>query len=371
MDNTYRIKIAFVLWSLSAMGGSEKVVYDIARKIDKTRFDPIIIAYEDGPIRSLYAEIGIKTFVIVKKAKYDYFKFITQIRKVLTSEKVDIVNAHHFSPLLYSYMATRLSKIKVVYTEHSRWQIEQLSFVKKIINRIILAGTEATVAISNQIYDYYLNKLKLNRKHVFPISNGIEIEAFQITKNNKMRKKLGIAATDLIIGIVANIRPEKNHKLLISVFSKLQRLRENVKLLIVGKDLMNGEVHSFAQLSECSNKIIFLGKRDDIPELISCFDIFCLPSLYEGLPISVLEAMATCVPVVGSDVVGINEVIRHNTNGLLFPSNDRDKLLDCLLVLIDDHKLRQRIANTGRQYVEKNYSIDEKIVQYEELFRQI
>jgi glycosyltransferase involved in cell wall biosynthesis len=262
-------------------------------------------------------------------------------------------------------------RTKLVYTEHSRWQLEQLSPIKKLINRIFLSRTDGIVAISKQIEHYYLRNLFLSRKKVRLVLNGIDLDYYHRRDSQYLREKLGITKDARIIGTVANLRPEKNHKLLISAFSTVANKIEDVRLLLVGDDCMDQEVHRFAAQSGASDKILFLGRRNDVPELLSLFDIFCLPSIYEGLPLTLLEAMAAGVPVIGADVMGINEVVVNNQNGLLFPSNDEKRLTEMIFMLLSDNPLRNRLAEAGRESVERYYSLDAKVKEYGTLFHSI
>lgn len=232
----------------------------------------------------------------------------------------------------------------------------------------MLHNSDAVVAVSNQIMEYFIHKLYLPRDHVHIINNGIEISAFQNSKYNSLRSKLGIGRHWKVIGIVANIRPEKNHQLLIEAFSKLMRIENDLYLIIVGQDYMDGHIQSFVHHLGVSQRVLFLGKREDVPDLLSIFDIFCLPSLYEGLPLTILEAMAAGIPVVGADVLGINEVVKHNENGLLFPSNDQEKLTETLLFMLRDDALRHRLSSSGKDCVDRHYSLHRMIDQYEHLF---
>ena len=369
-NSVVEIKIAFVIWTFAGMGGSERVIYDIVRILDKRQYTIILISFEDGQVKGLYEKLGIKTYVIQKLGKNDS-RVIYEIRKILIDEAVDIVNPHHFGPFLYTFIATRLSKVKLVYTEHSRWQLEQLSTLKKVLNRIMLWRSDAVVAISKQIQDYYIKNLHLDRKKVHLINNGIEIDSFKKMRSKRLLQSLGIDDYMKVVGIVANLRPEKNHKLLISAFSNVAIIMKDVRLLIVGLDCMDGEVQHFASQSSASDKIYFLGMRDDIPDLLNIFDIFCLPSLYEGLPLTILEAMAADVPVIGADTLGINEVIVNNVNGLIFLPNDEEKLTESLCMLLEDSFLRERLSSAGKAFVIQNHSLDDKVNEYDELFRSV
>ena len=362
-----RIKIAFILWTLGGMGGSERVVYDLARKLDPIAYDVFVISFSDGPVRNLYEEFGATVHVIAKKAGFD-LSLVSALRRVLLEEKVEVVNAHHFGPFFYTYLAAMGSRIKLVYTEHSKWQLEQLPPFKKLLNRLMLSRTDAVVAISKQIEDYYLHRLLVKKGRVHFITNGIDVSFFRGRDGRYLRQELGITEREKVVGVVANLRPEKNHRLLISAFCSMAKSVEEIRLILVGFDCMNGELQEFAARDQASDKVLFLGARHDVPELLSLFDIFCLPSVHEGLPLTVLEAMAAGVPVVGADVMGINEVITHEVNGLLFSSNDEGALTDALLRLLRDKDLQSRLARAGESFVAEHFSLDEKVNAYDRLF---
>jgi L-malate glycosyltransferase len=365
-----KVRVAFVLWTLEGMGGSEKVVLDLARKIDKTAFEVFIVSFSEGPVRKLYEELGLKVFSVTKEKRLD-IKFIRSLRTLFSEQHIDVVNAHHFGPFLYSTLSAYGTKCKVIYTEHSRWQLEELSPLKKVLNRALLTKADGVVAISRQIEKYYISKLYLGRNKVHLITNGIEIGQFGDRNGSKIRKGLGIGENDKVIGTIANLRPEKNHKLLIGAFSEVARVFQGASLVLVGLDCMDGQVQRFASESGASERIHFLGRRDDVPDLLGLFDVFCLPSIHEGLPLTVLEAMSAGVPVIGADVLGINEVITDNMNGLLFPSNDMNKLSEVILQLLTDHSLMKRLSEAANLFVAEQYNLDKKVREYEELFHTV
>jgi glycosyltransferase involved in cell wall biosynthesis len=241
----------------------------------------------------------------------------------------------------------------------------------RLMNKFFLSRSDAVVAISRQIEDYYRRNLSLRKDKIYFINNGIDLEPYRGRNGDRLREELGIKRKEIVLGSVGNLRREKNHKLLISAFTKVAKEIGNIHLVLAGRDLMEGEIQRFAEETGLKEKIHLLGERDDVPELLGIFDIFCLPSLYEGMPLTLLEAMASGVPVIGADVLGINEVIKNNVNGLLFPNNDEKKLADLIKILLKDSDLRKRISQEGRSCVERYYSLDDKIKEYNQLFEAV
>lgn len=359
-----------MLWTLEGMAGSERVVYDIVRKLDQERYSVVIIGFADGPVRKMYEDVGARVYVVSKKKRID-LKFICDLRGILLRENIDIVNPHHYYPLKYSFLATRFSGIKLAYTEHSRWQLEQLTPLNNIFNRLFLLKSDAVVAVSKQIEDYYKNRMKLKEEKIHLITNGVDLAVYQKANGDHLRYQFGIKEQEKVVGMVGNIRPEKNHKLLISVFSTVAKELKDVRLILVGLDCMNGEIQRFATKIGAGEKILFLGNREDVPELLKIFDVFCLPSLYEGMPLTVLEAMASGVPVIGSDTLGINEIIEDNVNGILFPVNDERRLAELIKTLLADDGLRNRLRESGKSFVKQNYCLDDQVKKYDNLFQRL
>ena len=364
-----KIRIAFVLWTFECMGGSEHVVYDIVRKLDKKKFHILIIGFKDGPFRQLYEQIGVKTEAIESRRKYD-INFILRLRKLLKSERISVVNPHHFSPLLYTFLSTRMTDIKIVYTEHSVWQYLELGWIKKMLCNFILFRVEALVAISNQLVHFYQKNFFVSSRKVHLIINGIDLDKFKKLDNITSKKALGFESKDYLVGIIANLRPEKNHKILIKAFSRVAVNNERMHLVLVGLDLMNGELQEYAIQFGLPMQIHFLGSREDIPDILNALDIFCLPSKHEGLPLTVLEAMACGVPVIGSDVMGINEVVKDNENGLLFKDDDK-MLSEKIKMLMADKEKTQSFISAGQEFVKENYCLDQKMNQYISLFEML
>ena len=369
-DSPGKIKIAFVIWTLEGMAGSEKVVFDIVRNLDKRKYELFLLSFKDGPIRNLYENLGVKVKTFLKEKKCD-LNFIRAFRNYLVEENIDILNAHHLSTFYWSFLSAQKTGIKILFTEHSVWQLEELDLTKKILNRILFGRVDGLVAISEQIKQYYLEKLKLNENKVYLIANGIDLNRFRKVAADYKKLELGFRLEDKIIGMVANIRPEKNHKLLLSAFTKMAKEMKDLHLLLVGLDCMDGEVQGIARKLEVADRIHFLGNRGDVPEILNILDIFCLTSFHEGLPISLLEAMACEVPVVGSDVLGINEVIKHKENGFLFPIDDEEILINSIRNLLINDELRKTIGRIGRVYVQENYNLERKMENYNVLFRHL
>ncbi|RJQ69643.1 MAG: glycosyltransferase family 1 protein [Desulfobacteraceae bacterium] len=369
MDGNHKIKIGFVIWTLKNMGGSEKLIYDIVRKLSGQRFEKYLISLDDGPVKDIYQNLGVHVLTLENQTK---LQKILKIRRYLLDNQIHIVNPHHFKTLFFTFLATLGIKVGLVHTEHSRWQMdEHFTRFEKFLNFLFLMRAWAVIAISNQIYRYYVDILHINKDKVYLIKNGIELNSFKRADGKRVRRELKIGAHEKIIGMIAHVRPEKNHGLLINAFNRLVRKHNHVHLVLAGFDFSAGKLSSMIGNSAAAEKIHYIGPCNDVPGLLSTFDLFCLTSIKEGMPLSILEAMASGVAVIGNDTVGINEVLEDHINGLLFEKNNEDSLVLALEKLIENEPLRESIARAGKNYVHQNYCLDEKISAYDDLFKKL
>lgn len=342
------------------------MVWDIIRSLDKDLFEIFVIGFQDGSARHYYEELGVKKVFVVKNDRK--LNFLQNLRSIFLENKIQLVNPHHFGPLLYTYLAVMLTGIKIVYTEHSVWQYNEMSPIKRLMCHYLLWRVSAIVAISNQLRIFYSKKHFLAKAKVHTIINGIDLSRYKRNNDHSAKERLGISSENFLIGMIANLRPEKRHETLISAFELFNKVVENSHLVLVGLDCMSGAVQSYAAKTSCAHRIHFLGSRKDVPDILNALDVFCLSSMHEGLPLTLLEAMACGVPVVGANVLGINEVIADNETGLLFEANNRAMLVDKLLMIAQDSSLRKKLQSSAYEYVSKNYNLPDKIIAYERLF---
>jgi glycosyltransferase involved in cell wall biosynthesis len=191
------------------------------------------------------------------------------------------------------------------------------------------------------------------------------------------KSSLGLGSEDLVIGIVANLRRNKNHLFLLNAFRDLVREHPFLKMVIVGKgfsfdvEYSEPEIRKFISENGLEQNVLLLGFRPDVHLILPLLDIFCLVSYKEGLPISLIEAMAAGLPVIGTDTVGIRDVVAHEKNGYLVRIDDVEDLKKRILMLIGDPALRRKMGEISRSMAIEDYSFHECIGNYEKLFLSI
>ncbi len=300
-----------------------------------------------------------------------------RLAAVIREQRIDVVNAHHFLPFFYAYCGAKIAnRARVVYTEHSQADVLNIPRKWQAIGRYLLRSSEGAIGISDAVSRTLESHFRLEPQSVHTIENGVDVELFGEGSKSRgdVRQRLGLSAADIVIGHVANFRRNKNHLFLLRAFREVVRERPDVKLVLVGTgqqgDAENSEpdVARFIQSHGLSHSVRMLGYRADVHELLRGLDVFCLVSYKEGLPLSLIEAMASGLPVVGTDIDGIRPVIEAEANGLLAAPDDVPGLVSALNRLIGDPQLRERMGEAARQAARHKYSLTRCVQQTEDLF---
>ncbi len=366
-----RINLLFVLPNFDT-GGSEKLVVDLIQNLDSKVFNPVLTVFFTGTYEETFKRMGYPFYVIHNGRVRSKVETLTFLKRIVERHGIQLVNTHHTSPLIQGFLPFKVLGRKIlIHTEHSRLDQDRRIHKKAILmERLLLKGVDRVVGVSHEVCRYMVDTLGVRSSKVCLIPNGVDIKRFHIPDFDRRayRKRLGIREDVFLIGLFANFRPEKNHILLIRALSTaIKRGQQKVHLLFCGTGDMEGYLKEEVKRLNLGRHVSFLGYRFDIPELMNTLDLYCLPSRFEGMPFSLLEAMAAGVPVVATDVSGTREIIKEGETGLLVPAEDPEALAGAILHLMEDGDLREGIARRGLKEVER-YSFDRTVKAYEALF---
>lgn len=369
-----RINILFMLPNFDT-GGSEKLVIDIIRSLDRARFNPVLAVFFNGSYEREYLKLGLPFYVVHKDGIRGRLSLFSFLRSIMKRHSIQVVNTHHTSPLIQGFLPCRVfSGAALVHTEHSNLSYDEKIHAKALFfERLFLKKADAAVGISKGICEYFAGELDVPQSKIRFIPNGVDNNRFDLKSFDRSayRRALDINDTDALVGLCANFRREKNHALLLNALSILKANgRDGVKLILCGSGPTFDHTVRLARDLGIHDSVRFLGVRHDIPELMASLDLYCLPSHFEGLPFSALEAMAAGRPIVATDVPGINEVVADGKNGLLARPDDPDALAKALGRVLDDPGLGRSLAAQGSETV-KGYSFDAMISKYEALFTEM
>jgi len=366
-----KIQILFVIIQMK-VGGAEKLVFDLISGLDLEKYSPSIAWFVDGDMIDKFKKLNIPMHYISKEKRFD-LKAMAKLSKIIKENDIKIVNAHHFMPLVYSFYGCKIfNKIKLVYTEHSIWEIKPSSLKWHVVKSYLLRHVDAIIGVSGKVVDSIQKIYSLDDRNMYAVQNGVNLNELCAKKDPYFF--CNISSKDIKIIMVANFRKNKNHVFLLKAFNHLSKLRDDIHLFFIGQgfqeDTENSENEIKALIAKfgLSEKVTLLGYCDNVLEQLCHADIACLTSDREGLPISLIESMATGLPVVGTNVEGIADVIVHDYNGYLVDKGNVIELRDALYSLVVDEEKRRVFGNRSKEIAFENYSMEKCIQKYQLIF---
>lgn len=356
-----RLRVMQVIGQMD-VGGIEKLAAAIAKQCRRDKFHVSVCALGgDGPLRVELEEEGVPSFCLGKRLGLDW-RIVLRLSRLLRREKVSVLHTHHISTLIYGLPAAVLSGVKgVIHTEHSHDALDDSPRLRFLL-RLLARRTEVVVCVADEVASYLTQNVGVPRRKILVLRNGVDTELFRPGLADEAL--LG----ELVIGTVGRLDPLKDHLTLLRAFRLLAEQVPNARLVIVGDGPLRRELEAASYSLGIGSKVAFLGRRSDIAGLLRGMHIFVLSSIKEGLPLALLEAMASGVPVVATNVGGIPQVVQDRRTGILCPPGDPARLAQSIHQLIRDDGLRQRLTDAARSLVETSYSLKSTVSGYESLY---
>jgi len=354
----------------TATGGMENVIYNLATAHDPKQLKLRVACLEAvGPLSEKLKRHGIESELLPPMTPGLSMLFPWSLIRFIRQSHCNIVHTHSGC---WSKVATAcfwIPQVKLVYTDHGRAFPELRDRI--FLDRIAVRFTDRVVAVGEPLRQYLLDTVKLPEKKVITIRNGIDTGRFQPrTDRNAVRTELGYGPMDVVVAIVARLAPVKNHKLLIESFGDLSKKYPNARLLIIGDGPLRGELETLSRESSLLNRVLFTGDRSDVERLLGAADIATLSSQSEGISLTLLEAMATGLPVVATDVGGNSTIITEGHEGYLV-GQDRAPYAAALARLVQSEELRRTLGVHARKTVVDKWSVRQMAAQYQELYAEL
>ncbi len=338
------VNVLYIIWSL-ALGGAERVVINLAKGLDRVRFNPVVCCLNDeGQFAGELKSEGIKVIALNKQGKFDV-SIINKLVKVIKENNISIVNTHLWGANFWGRIAARKAGVPVIIaTEHNSdtWK----TWLHFILDRWISGFTDKIIAVSASVRDFYVSS-GITAEKIEVIYNGIDAADFK-PKNSK---------EETVLAIIGRLVEQKGHRYLFEALNALNG-QHKIKLLVVGDGPLKDSLHDIVSNLRLEDRIVFTGFRKDVPELLKKIDVLVMPSLREGLPIIALEAMAAGVPVVATKVGGIPELITDGKTGVLVEPRNPKALEDGIIRIIDDANLMNEIIHNARKRVEEEFNVN-------------
>jgi glycosyltransferase involved in cell wall biosynthesis len=324
-----------------------------------------------GPNGAELEKMGVPIFLIEKCPGVD-FALIAKLRRHFISNKIDVVHTHGINPFFYGILAAVISGTPLkIQTDHARG-IFPVSRKQMYTEMVLSLLADRVVAVSEGVRKDLIRYAHMAHSKVMTIYNGIDSDKFK-RKLNVIEKKhqLGIKCGQIVFGVGVRLSEQKGIKYLIHAMSIVKNKSPDVILLIIGDGELRDELEKLTYDLGVVKSVRFLGFRNDIEELLSVLDVYVLPSLWEGHPLVLLEAMASELPVIATDISGNRETVAHGLTGFLVPEKKPEIFAEYIIQLAGDEGLRKRMGKQALRKFEGAYTLEKMGERYIKLYRDL
>lgn len=361
-------------------GGSARVLMNYLSSSAR-QADVAVGVHFPGELERRLRAAGIETELVAMRGRFD-MRATRQVLRLARRWNADLVHTHQVRNTLLARIASVAGGPPVVTHVHSPAFRESTRAIRNLatgaVDRALAGRTRRFIAVSDSL-GRELRRLGIGADRIRVVPNGIPLpSAADPQSRAELRRELGIPSGDHVIGMVANFRPRKGAEVLIEAAAELARAGSPIRLLLVGEAFREGgrdyaaELAALGQRAGLGDRITFTGFRADSDRIIAGLDLFVLPSRFgEGLPMVLLEAMGSAIPVITTPVEGIVEVVQDGQNGLLVPSDDVAALRDAIRSLLSSPARRADLGTAARETVVTRYSSDRMAEGFEAVYGEV
>lgn len=362
----HRPRVMQLVLSLSP-GGTERLVIEIVRAL-AGRIDSVVCCLDEpGAWADELAALGVPVISLARTPGF-HPTLAMRLARVLKERDIDIVHCHHYSPYVYGLLASVLKPtVQLVFTEHGRLSDAAPSRKRRFVNPLLSRWPGKLCAVSADLKNHMVAE-GFPARRVGVTYNGIDPgRRPTAAQRSAARESLGLPDSAFVVGTVGRLDPVKNLHLLLQTHAFLVSKHPQVRTVIVG----DGDERAALEAHACSlgikDSTVFAGYRADVRALMPAFDVYVNTSSYEGVSLTILEAMATALPVVATRVGGNPEVVIDQETGLLVPGIARS-LADAIGGLIHDERRRRVMGDAGRFRVKRHFSIARMVEEYASVY---
>jgi len=355
------------------VGGAERLLERAIPYLDRRRYAyqvAYLLPWKNALVPA-FQQAGIPVHCLSMRRAADW-GVLSRLAGLLRRERVDLVHAHLPVPGVLARLLRRRSGARwLVYTEHnvpSRYRLPT-----RLLNAATYRANDAVIAVSQEVATRVQRYVRGGRPRVVTIPNAIDADelAGQAGSREAICREFGFPPDARVVVHVANLVPKKGHRYLLAAARRVIDREPRARFLLVGLGPLAESLAAEARRLGLNGQVVFTGFRPDAVALMGAADLVVLPSVHEGLPLTLLEAMALGRPVVASRVGGVPEVVRSGETGVLVEPMDVDALASQILTLLGDATLRERLGEGARQQVRRRYGMAQMVAAVEDVYRQV
>lgn len=353
-------------------GGAETIFVQLATELLEDRWESVASVPREGWVAQALRSGGVEPVFIPSRGRFN-FPYLRALVRLIRQQEVDLVHTHLFGAALYGGVAARICRIPVVSTLHGEPDLPLPGPGARLRHGVLRRAGNQVVLVSQALENAFSRRAPFPRDRTRVIHNGIDLARFSPGAGVRVRQELAIPPDGLLVGAIGNFRPAKALDDFVRAAHHLTRRSDRYHFLIAGEtdDQIYPRVKALCESLGLSDRIHILGFRPDVEDVFRAMDVYASSSLQEGFSLTVVQAMATGVPVVATRSGGPEEIIADDVDGLLVEPGDPEALAERIDGLRTQPSLVQRFSQAGREAVNARFGLGEMGRAYEALYREL
>ena len=339
-----------------AVGGAEEMVLNLVQHLP-SRFEPVVCCIDQaGPIGEEIRRTGTPVSVLGLSPGLRHPWHLAGIRRYLRDTKPAIVHTFLLTASLYGRLAAILEQVPIVIgTEVNIYERKRAHHI--LAERVLMARTDRVIVSAKSVRDFYVEQIHADPAKIDVVYNAVDWKSIQPSQSREqMRASLGLDRGAKIAGVIARLTEQKGHHYLFQAMT--MPALADLQLIVVGDGDLRDVLKAEAQALGIASRVHFLGARRDLGNLLAAMDVFVMPSLWEGLPLSMILAMGAALPVVTTAVAGIPEIVQHGRTGWLVPAGNAAALATALIEIFADPARAAAVGAAARAFVLPRFGVD-------------
>lgn len=364
------IKILFLIDRIKA-AGAQKHLMELIKGLDKVKFQPHLCLLEKNA-ENIQLPVPISCLNVKRIYGISGIRGLLQLVRLIRREKFDIVHSYLFSENILGTIAARIAKVKVIITSRrDTGMLVQGDWQHIFSYRITNRWVDKIICVSEAVKNVTLAKEKAAPAKVKVIYNGVNVNKFtnglQLT-TYELKQSLAIKDTEFVVGMIANFSWVKGHREFIEAARLVLEDVPNTKFLFIGEGPLKNCLQATVNSQQLEDKILFLGSRIDIPDLLSIMDVSVNASYSEGMSNTILESMASGTPVVATAVDGNIETVFDSETGFLVPPKDYKAMAGAITKILRNAPLKKSLGEKARDRAFLEFNFSSMVKSFESLY---
>ena len=337
------------------MHGVKRLFSWMIPRFDPARYNVSLVSLRKKDLSEETLESMGIDISYLHKSKFDPAT-LTALLKVMDRQQTDILHLHGYGATTFGRIAGWMRGLPTILHEHAN--LTDTPWFQKVADKTLAPATDIAIAVSKSTAEFVINARQMPPERVKVVYLGVPLEEFSrlrsVQELAEARHALGVKADDFIAGTITRLHDSKGNAYLVEAAQAVLKRRPKTRFFLFGEGPLRPELEAQARALGLGDRLVFGGFTRDVAATVSAFDISVFPSLWEGTPLTVFEALAMGKPIVATDADGLVDVLTHDKDALIVPKRNAAALADGIVKLIDNHEYRSRLSvnarMTGRHY---------------------